>query len=260
MPSPVPIPQASVQELLVPFDCIQKDDPVNGAFLPTQLDQPAYEALQLQRVDSCQLLSAPFIPYRVFSIADAFSPTGVPEATAEEVWNELNANGNTWWPQVPWGRTLGFGRAGGFGDFQTDPEPPATTSWLVSWFIWENIGNPSFTPPGWAKYGVVTQVLCPAFWIPVNYQIWSVTGRWFLNPFLEAGYADTGNFPVPNPWSMSSDFTQVSNGTLNPGETLVIPPHDLSPQTNCAIPPAPAGIFQSTDGQGWGVANFLVFT
>jgi hypothetical protein len=173
---------------------------------------------------------------------------------------ELTANPALWWNQVPWGQAASFGRRLDNNQFQLTVGELVSGigDYLTAQCVQTQTGGALGGPPSWNRVAAVLQVLCPQLYIPIPFQVWSVTGRWFDIENLGVGYDNTGTFPVP-PWQLSSDFALVAGGVLQPGDTLVINPHDFTPDASSQRPPAPNGSLQSTDGQCWGVANYLVF-
>jgi hypothetical protein len=259
MPTPLPSLQNSLAVIAYPLDCIRKEGPPAPTDPPGLLDEQRFELTPngLNRADAKLRWQTPVIPYRFITLADRVVGSPVP---LEDGFAELAANPDLWWNQVPWGQFASLGRRldNNQWELHVGELVSGIGSYLTAQCVNTQIGNSSVSPPDWNRTAAVLQLLCPQLYIPINYQVWSVTGRFLTTDALGVGYDDTGTFPVP-PWQLSSDFTLQGGGVLQPGDTLVINPHDLSPDASCQRPPAPNGSLQSTDGQNWGVSNYIVF-
>ena len=247
MPQLVPMTQADLARFVLPADCVRKDVPVTDFSGPTALDEQRFEFLGPIQTDSKLIRQDLIFPCRAINCA------GSPQSSIQDDFNELQSNPDFYWNQVAWGQQRQFGKTPG-GQWAFDI-PIALPDFLVSLSAWAQVGA-SFEAPAWDNTARFVQFICPQLWTPKNYQIWRVTGRWF---YASVSHPDTGTFPLPFPWSLSTDFALVSSGALQPGQTIVIPPHDFEPSGNVQSPPAPGGFLGTSDGDGWGVGQYLVF-
>jgi hypothetical protein len=259
MPQLLPMTPGNLTGFILPDDCVRKDQPFTDFNGPTALDEQRFEFMPNGNQSDSKLLRQDLIiPYRAI-----VSPGG--SATIAETYGEVAGNPDFYWDQVPWGKVgqLDKGAPGTpfagqwvFTDFRGVEHDSFQSGFLTSYTIWIQSGA-SFDPPAWDDVVLFFQFICPQLFVPRDYQIWRVTGRWTYDSVL---HPDTGTFPLPFPWSFSTDFALVSSGTLQPGQTIVVPPHDFEPSGNVQSPPAPAGFLGNPDGDGWAIGQYLVFT
>lgn len=268
MPNPIPVLRSPKPVPVSAMDCISRADGI----LTPQLDDQLFASQGTLRADAKLLWQQQLVPYRAIKCVgnnvqiggSDFNDLATRIQTDLTIWSSKDAVDSLSQPTFPlWGSNyewfpgilpgINLWPEGSFG--LPGNALYAWSSWAFTLAGGTFLPNTPVDPIKLLKWGVITQVLCPNAYRPQNYELWTVTTR---SGIADPGEGDPGIIPAV-PWGASSDFAKSGGGTLNPGQTLIIPcPIGKSPQ----MPPAPSG-FDSpvTYGQyeGWGVSQFLIF-